>query len=453
MTSLTEKQPPQIRPQKSPQAEIRAAQDQRLQSDVEAVKERHQWILEKCDRQLDNQRVMAVVAAGKGAEQYLPYTLPNLINQISASAMGLDLFIGLNNGFECPVLIDCLQKIETIQVIHLYLKERFSIDQAAPIYDNSKRTGNEYRLSQTVLPERHHRVFVIHQPASLYAAGKIRMLNDIYQSLILKSIAQGWKPPAYIIRMDAETIFLSLDEYLNEKSPTNGVLSCLDHLKNNPDLDFHSAIERFVLYQTKMIDGLSVMLPALKADVPPLQWFISLTHGNYKGFYWNPGGGTFGKSEVLISLISVIAQRYPGARIEDTHSSIVAYHAGFKRGIFKAAVFTNRVPNSDDIAADNPAMKAWEQQMMRWTAGSLALEENYGKHNVWLMTDSSFPWNVLLFPYSFFKSYFTLEDKNLWRLATRLKDLVIAALAFDDIKAQAIANRDVLQGEQAKASW
>lgn len=442
-----------MQPKKRSRAEIRAAQNQRLQSDVEAVKKRHQWILEKCDRELDDSRVMAVVSAGNGAEHYLPHTLPNLIHQIEASSIGLDLFVGFNNGFECPTLIDRLRKIATVQVIHLYLRERFSIHQAAPIYDNPACSGKQYCLKNEKSPEERHRIFIIHQPASPFAAGKIRMLNDIYQSLILNSIEQGWKPPAYLIRMDAETLFFTLNEYLEKTVPAGGILPCIEHLKSNPDLDFHSAIERFVIYQKKTINGLPILLPALKAEIPPLQWFISLTHGNYKGFYWNPGGGTFGKSEVLISLISTVAQQYPGARIEDTHASIVAQHAGFKRCIFEEVVFTNRVPSAGDIATDNPSIKAWEQQMMRWTAGSLALEENYGKHNVYLMTDSSFPWKVLLSPYSFFKSYFTLEDKNLIRLLMRLKDLAIDALAFSKVKAQARKNIDILQGEWAKASW
>src|SRR5262249_56636458 len=56
----------------------------------------------------DDERLLAVVTAASTSELFLPYTIPLVLRQAEASGLGVDLLLGLNNGYECPDVIERL---------------------------------------------------------------------------------------------------------------------------------------------------------------------------------------------------------------------------------------------------------------------------------------------------------------------------------------------------------
>ena len=432
---------------------LREQQDKALRTDVERVLSCRRWINTKTNGTLDTTRIRGVVAGGKGAENYLPYTIPKIIQQISEIGMGADVVLGLNNGFECQAITDCFALLPNVQVIHLYTGEKTASSIPAEIFDHWQCRGKPYSLGAIELNST-HRVFVVHQKEGLYSAGKIRVLGDIYGSLFLKSIEDGWIPPAIMITFDAESQLLVNQEGTIPDLQSNGLKLIVNELQTHPWIDVLGAGDKYAVYRKDRVDGIEVLLPNFKEEIPPIQWFLNITHGQYKGYQWKPGGGTVGKTDVIISLLSVITKQYPGVRVEDVQLTILAQHAGFSGDIFTDVIFTNRVPNSNDIAANNPSQLAWKEQMNRWISGGYSLELNYGKHNVRSIVSTGFPWNILIDPVGFIRRVMIMENASLHATLFKILRIIPTAIpAFVKIKHEASKRPDLLQDPEAKASW
>ncbi len=433
---------------------LRKQQEKTLSADIERVLSYRKWINAKTNNNFDTTRMLGVVATGKGAENYLPNTIPKLIKQISEIRIGADIIIGLNNGFECQNVIESFTLLPNVQVIHLYTDKKVASTSPAKIFDNLNCQGNPYRLSKVDLQRSRHRIFVVHQKEGPYSAGKIRVLGDIYESLFLDSIDNGWIPPAILLTFDAESQFLVNRDYTIIAPDSNGLIPIIDELKNNPEIDLLGANNRYVVYRKNMVDGIEVLLPNFEAELPPVHWFLNIVHGKYRGYKWKPGGGTVGKTDVIISLLTLIAQRYPGARIEDVQLTILAKHAGFQGDIFMDTVSTNRVPSLTDLTGDQNPESAWIEQVFRWIASAYALEEKYGKHKVRYFNNAiGFPWSVWI-DIRFFKRIMEIEKLNFLQVLLKKSKVLIAALFFFiKIRKKASENPDILQGSGAKASW
>jgi hypothetical protein len=424
-----------------------------LRADLENVLYYQKWINSKTQKKLDSKRILGVVAAGKGSENYLPYTVPKIVKQISEMGLGADIVVGLNNGFECQAVTNYFALIPDTKIIHLYTGEKTSSTAPAELFENAECAGPTYRISNHDLPSCKHRIFVVHQRKGIYAAGKIRVLGDIYGSLLLRSIDDGWIPPAFQVAFDAESQFLVNENHVVPKIDSNGLIPILNELRDHPDIDLLGANNRYVVYRQSVINGMEVLVPDFDEELPPIQWYLNILHGQYPGFKYKPAGGTVGKTDVLISLFTVITQKYPGARIDDVHLTVLAKGSGFKGEIFMNTASTNRVPSISDKTVNAHLKLAWMEQVYRWSAGIYALELNYGKENVRPICSASFPWNVILNPMRFWKRLIKIEQHNFYNMLRKLGALTRSLPAYIEINKRALENPDVLQGPEAKASW
>lgn len=432
---------------------LRKQQDKNLQSDVKSVLSYLEKIRSFTNGRLDKTRILGVVAAKEGAEEYLPYTIPRIIKQISEIGMGGDIIIGLNNGFKCDDVIENFSFIPDVNVIHLYTSDKMASTIPANIFANADCEGSPYYLSNLSPQVTQHRIFIIHQKRGLYTSGKIRILGDIYGGLVLQSIACGWNPPEILLTFDAESQFFVNPKKHTVDTESNGLSLLVNDLQKNPDIDILGANNRYVVYSQGMINETKVLLPNFSKDVPLIPWCLNIFHGKYAGYYLKPAGGTIGRTDVIMSLLAAIAKRYPGSRVEDVHLTILAKYAGLRGGIFMDALATNRVPNSTDLTTDIPQKLAWIEQMRRWMAGVRALEINYGKHNIKTILSNSFPWHVLLNPFKFYKGVMEKERLSFHLIYKVSKISLLAFFKFRYLRKLAIESPDILQGTEAKADW
>ncbi|TBR61418.1 hypothetical protein B4U84_11625 [Westiellopsis prolifica IICB1] len=432
---------------------LREKQNRRLKADVESVLSCREWIKTITNNNFDSTRILGVVAVTKGAEYYLPYTIPKIIKQISEIGMMADIVIGLNNGFECQSVIEGFSLIPNVQVIHLYTDEKIANNIPAKIFDNPRCEGESYYLKNIDYQNSPHRIFVLHQREGEFTAGKIRVLGDIYGSLLLKSIENGWIPPALLVTFDAESQFFVEREFSVFEPESNGLMLIISELQKHLEIDILGARDKYTVYQRSIADETKVLLPNFNEEVPPIQWFLNSVHGIYNGYKWLPGGGTVGKTDVLISILTVISRKYPGARIEDTQLTILAKHAGFLGKIFTHVSYTNRTPHLTDMTIDKPLKKAWVEQIFRWNTAYQGLELCYGFHNVRLIVSDRFPWSIFTAPIKFLKRLKGRDKVNLYTVFHKVKVLAIAFSTSRNIKKKSLENPDILQGSKTKASW
>ncbi|MBH8564555.1 hypothetical protein I8748_20605 [Nostoc sp. CENA67] len=432
---------------------LRESQNRTLKADVEKILSYQAWIKAKTQDTFDSTRILGIVAAGKGAENYLPYTIPKIIKQISETGMLGDIIIGLNNGFECPTVIDRFTALSNVEVIHLYTENKSANNVPAQIFDNFLCENQPYCLSNMGYSHKQHRIFIVHQKKGAYAAGKIRVLGDIYGSLLLSSINNGWIPPEIMFTFDAESQFLVERNYPFVEPDSNGLKLIINELDKNSKIDILSTRNRFAVYQKALVDGIEALLPNFSQEIPPIQLFIDLCHGRYSGYQWMQGGGTFGKTDALVSLLVVISQTYPGSKIEDTQLSILAKYAGFVCEVFLDVVSTNRTPDMMDITMDEQPKKGWIEQMARWIAGVYALELCYGKHNIQTMVSRKIPLSIWIKPIKFLQMLKGKDEIRLDTVLQKVKILAIAFVVFQNLKKRSIDQPDILQGNEAKAHW
>ncbi|MBD2387195.1 hypothetical protein H6G32_17525 [Cylindrospermum sp. FACHB-282] len=433
--------------------DYRKKQDITLKADVDTVLAYKAWIKDKTNNTLDKTRILGVVSVSSGSEKYLPYTIPKIIKQVSEIGLMADIVIGLNNGFECQTVIDRLSFLPDVQVIHLYTGEKVANNVPAKIFDTLRCEGEPYYLRNIDFQQCSHRIFIIHQQEGIYSAGKIRMLGDIYSSLLLESIDKGWIPPEILVAFDAESQFLVEQNYPAIELDSNGLMLIVTELQNKPEIDILGTRTRLAVYQKTMLDDLEILLPNFRQEIPPIQWFIEIMHGKFRGYKWNAGGGIVARTNVMISLLAVIAEMYPGTRIEDVHLTILAMHSGFIGDIFMDVVSTNRTPSITDMTMDQPPKKAWIEQIYRWNAGYQGLKLCYGLHNIKLIASDGFPWFSLREPIKFLQSVKGKEAINLSTVIKKIKYLAIALLASQQIRKRSIENPDILQGSGAKGFW
>ncbi|MBW4686071.1 MAG: hypothetical protein KME40_13480 [Komarekiella atlantica HA4396-MV6] len=430
----------------------RKQQDKTLEADVKNVLSYRTWIQAKTNNTFDSTRILGIVAVTKGSENYLPYTIPKIIQQISEVGMMADIVIGLNNGFECPYVIDRFMRPD-VQVIHLYTGEKTANNTPAKIFDNLMCEGKPYCVTNINFQQAKHRIFVVHQQEGQYSAGKIRVLGDIYGSLLMNSIDNGWIPPAILVTFDAESQFLIEQKHAFIESDSNGLKLIVAQLTDQPEIDILGVRHKFLVYQKGMVDKIEVLVPDFSEDLPPIQWFLDIIHGKFSSFMTKPGGGTFGKSETIISLLTVIAESYPGSRCEDSHLTILAKYAGFIGDIFIDVVATNRTPHITDMTTDKPPKKAWIEQVYRWSTSVQGLKLLYGEHNIKMIVDDGLPWWLLLTKTIEVFKLVMGRKNNFFTVVKKLKFLFIAFLISQKINKMSIQNPDVLKGSRAKACW
>jgi hypothetical protein len=347
-----------------------------------------------------------------------------------------------------------LAKLPDCRIIHLYTEQKSSNTNAANVYDNRELAGNPYRLSNIAKEKERHRIFVVHQPQGLYSAGKIRILGDIYFSVILASIESGWIPPEIQLSFDAESLFLSTGDNFEPQLKSNGLKTLIREIQTRSKLDILGTTARYSIYQKTSLEGLPILVPDFDERISDIPWFLNLVHGQFPGYLWHPGGGTIGKTQIMVSLLATIAEKYPGARVEDVQISILAKYAGFISEISSQVISTNRVFTSTELTQTEQAQPIWSEQVCRWISSCYALELYYGKHNIKKIFNTGFPWIKWKDKVKFWKRAIECEKITAFpMLARTIKRLATAYLSSLEIKKKVLAEPDILIGSEVKASW
>jgi hypothetical protein len=446
---------------------------------------------------LDPQRVLAAVAAAAGAEIFLPYTIPSLIQQIARAGRGADVVIGLNNGFTCAPLVERLQELPGVEVVLLYTADKPQEDVPAPIFDNPGLSGAQYTVPTATRWDRPHRIFVVHQKAGRHAAGKIRMLHDIVHGLVLGSVRRGWSLPVYTLLFDAESLFMAQDDadlvaelqeirqlYAQHQGDVGQVITALidtcmksqrgaarpqpldplskaergldlmiAELDRDPDLDLVGSAVMFCAFDRVQDDrGLKVVLPNFGTPISPMHLLSNYVHGLLREFSCLPGGGTLGRSDAILSLIGFVSQSYPGARSEDALYTVLAEHAGFPKRIARHVGSTNCCPSLTERLPDQPDVPAWQLQQMRWYGGIDAIEQQYGTENVRSILAKCQP-NRFLFLALAIVARRLHETGDIAHCMGLLQQFQGSKEAYDEVRRMAALQPNILSGSRANPAW
>jgi hypothetical protein len=413
------------------------------------------WINNKTNKSFNQTRILSVLPAAQGAEKHLPVTIPRLIQQMEEIGIGLDLVLGLNNGFTCPPVIDRISQLTNVKVIHLYAGDKASSTTPALIYDNPQLSGESYCLKNESLSPSKHRIFVLNQPQGIYAPGRIRILGDIYFSLFLHSIDRGWVPPSLLMTIDAETQFLATKAGIVPDPNSNGLSLMVEEMHQSSELELISTTLTTTVYQETTLDEMTVLIPDFEAELPALDLFLNLVHGQYYGYLWNNGGGTIGRTATIISIAATIAEKYPGIRVEDVQQTLLAKHLGFQNKISSKVISTNYVPAPTAMLLGEKPQPAWIDQFYRWMTSSYGLETYYGKHNVREIINSiAFPWWIWIYSLKLWRRIISIE-KNPFSLKFlyTLTRLILSLWTFSKLRQKALQQPDLITSSQANASW
>lgn len=470
-------------------------QDAQLRSDAALVRARYERIRAAAGQADDPSRVLGVVSAASGAERYLSDTIPRIARQIGQGGRWADLIIGLNNGFTSERTIERLAAIPDAQVIRLYTDARPSEAEPSAIFERPDLQPPRATIGGYGQPQ--HRIFVVYQRASPYAAGKIRMLGDIFLGLVIPSIEQGWRPPRYTVAFDAETIFYSdrrdrslaremakvallrkklpgdlerviqvlIDLHAAARSQPSappappleridphdpGLALLIDDLERDPGLAITSAITRFCVYRAAgAADGL--LQPDFSAPCSAMHMIYNYTCGLLPGCMCMAGGGTVGRTDCMASLLGVIAAQYPGTTSEDSLLTVLAAAVGFRTRMADHVFLTNRCPDLHDMTSHDPPRPAWQQQFVRWYAGFNAVEELYGRHNA---TDILGPSSEAFVTASLaiFYKHLQQTDDIPGGLAL-LRRFLESGSEYEAIRHLALLNPDHLTGSASRPAW
>ena len=390
-----------------------------LRNDVNNVLNQREWINRKSNSAWDATRILGVVASKEGAENYLPYTIPKIIKQINDLGFNADIIIGFNNGFVCPSVMECIS-LSGAELTPLYSEAKTCATIPSLVFVNPELTGASYRIGNVDTEKQpFNRVFCIHQKKGKFEAGKIRILLDIYQ-LLLDSLDVGWIAPKYTVLFDSESVFLINKEKIDVDS--NGLKTLINKISQNSSTCILGAAIRNAVYneQNVMVLGkkYKLLMPDFDILVPPIQMFLNLLHGQCHRYSWIPGGGTVGNTDIIISLLIVIAKTYPYTKGDDILTSILAHHAKFHPKMITDVIITNRcagITEMDMELCNGEKINAGEQSG-RWISARHELEMIYGKKNILLVTGYGTLGNIVITLIVIFKQLLmkTLAEKVLF---------------------------------------
>ena len=472
-----------------------ATQDQQLVADAALVQGCRQRLHDMVCGNTDSTRILGLLCASAGAERYLSYTIPTILKQITAAGRCADIVVGLNNGFSCPAVIDQFRKLATVEVVELYTGDKPGPDSIAVSFARPEQQTEPALLRNAA--QGRHRIVVVHQRRSPYAAGKIRMLSDILHGLVIPSIARGWALPCYTLAFDAESMFIANDterslsrelakvallrercagateqivqmllraHYAsarntpppplprpNLEGTDDGLGRLIRALDSHPTLDLVGATTRFCIYgEQRVLAGVPVCLPSFDEPCSAMHTMYNYVCGLLPGCLCLPGGGTLGRSDCVIALLATIASLYSGATAEDSFLTTLAQKLGWQMQLRDDVLLTNRCPRESEVVGQPPQL-AWQRQFCRWYAGFDSVEQLYGRHNAGLVVGPSGD--------DFYTASLAIFAKLLGHGGDGASSLALLQRFlgcgddYNTIRQLADAHADVLVGEHGRPAW
>lgn len=311
----------------------------------------------------DDTRLLGIVSVGPFEDSFLAASLPRLISQAASLGRGLDLIVGLNNGAKCPTTEHILSLARENRIFSLVTDERLSPENPARVFDRNHPLVS-VNLAEISCDQR-NRIFFIHQEPGEHAAGKIRMLSDIY-TLCIESRARGWVMPAQTLLFDAESSFYGRSIDGKALSGENG-LEILFYDLQSSNFDLISPSHEVCSYEIEQTSGLQV--PNFRSDVPPMVTFLNRIHGQ-PGFRFLTGCGILGNSAAILALGKTVI-KYPGLRTEDVMQTVLAEYSGLPWGLSENSLCSNRSRVGERAPVG-------EGQIERWFKGLAAVISHYG---------------------------------------------------------------------------
>lgn len=321
---------------------------------------------------LEKRRIVAVLAAANGSHNLLAGSIPALLAQSQDSGLGLDLMVGLNDGFRCDELLSQIARDSNSSLVFLFARPRAVYDRPGTIITESGVPG--WQELQPCGSGR-NRIFAIVQPADPYSRGKIRILGDIYTSLLTAALNNGCRLPETCLWLDAESHLVVQPR--GSSRPDNPLALLFNEVTSDPDLELLGTRVRFAVYPSDGVNP-SAAFPDSTVAVPAIYEVLNAAHGRARGVNWLPGGGTLGKTTTAVALVSVIARLYPGTRVEDCQGTIIAQHAQIKWSISETIESTNRCFDERHSLSSATQSPAYMAQLGRWLAGLQSLRDLYG---------------------------------------------------------------------------
>lgn len=309
------------------------------------------------EKSTSDERKIAVVLSSYNAKELLKPTLEELISQMRSAGMHGEIFVVLNNGGgDNKDFIDQLIKEETkIEGVDKIFFAKSREEDFLSSKDPRKIIFEEPDSQKEIINSDQNnkvRLIFIEQEKKEANEGKIRGLRDVYNFLL--ELKRDGYYPRYLLAIDSETrLRLSTDK----TSPNGDGLGKMIELSKDGNT-LVGAANLLIPYDENGY-------PDFNKTIPPIQEEINIIHGR-DGFNWLPGGATLGGFDKMVSILSVISQEYPGLRVEDVLTTIIANILKWDFFVTREVVHTNRC--SGDL------LKSFEQ-IMRWFEGVSSLEK------------------------------------------------------------------------------
>jgi hypothetical protein len=360
----------------------------------------------------DDARLLGVVTAAPTSELYLPYTVPLILRQSEASGLGLDLVIGLNNGYACPDLIDNLTSLPRVLITHLETTPKASLHAPGLVTDPGGT-----RVHAIGEPATRHRIFVVHQAAGPWSAGKDVMLLDLVNGFILPNLERGWRAPQATLVFDAEAIFTEHEPDWDLPAALVDARHWLESCAGNPvaaglamraarapgppsesrrydigspglcrllaewrsqPLDILGPATRFCAFGApRVFRGVPVLMPTPSDPISAAHLVYNETCGVLPGCSCMSGAATLARTDVLAGILSIVLARYSDVYAEDAFFTVLAEQAGLRLRLTRDVQFSNRCAALDEHLGTPPG-PAWITQLVKWYRGFDQVERLYG---------------------------------------------------------------------------
>lgn len=353
-----------------------------LEGDIKATKNILTKLQNCGESHLDDKRILGIVSTCAKGRNYLYSTLSKLFAQCAKSDIAADIIVGFNNGSYNQEFVEQLSNHIGLKPIIFRVTKRTSATTAGSITrvfnQNDEKFQSIYSNFLENSKDQKNRIIIIDQPESIFAAGKIRMLADIYTFLVDSIISGTWRPPALTLLFDSESHFHSINATSgNIDLDSNGIKELLHLFRSKPEIDVVGSRNIFLEYSEENNKN-NKLEPCWNNELFFMYNIVNRLHSQYDGFGHLPGGGTLGKTPILISIMHTIVNKYIGARAEDIFFSVIVTKMKCKVHRCRNIISSNRAIS----VRDKEGIKACVKQFLRWKSSTLSVIEQYGKENM-----------------------------------------------------------------------